>query len=301
MTLAGSFRDAWLVARFEVLRAIRTWRALALIVLYLVATAGSAWIFVEFLHVLETAVAETLMVPVTDRPGAMLGELVKGDELRGVIAGMTGDEALVDDVLAWPVLAIFHLWFALLLTPFFAASTAAEAVSIDLSTRALRFEVLRTGRLELAVGRFLGQAALTGLASFVGVLGTWAVGMLGMVGNDPFELFGALCWLTLRAWVFALPFAGFGVAVSQATASPNWARVLAVAGTAGSWIAYGVALNYVLTPWGPLCDVVLQVVPQGHMRGLWQPVGWIGSGLVCGGLALAWVAVGYARFARRDL
>ena len=153
----------------------------------------------------------------------------------------------------------------------------------------------------IVVGRFMGQAALTALASGAAVLGTWAVTLYAMVGNDPIALLTALGWLTLRAWVFALPFAGFGVAVSQWTASPNWARVLAISGTAASWVAYATAREWSSTRWGPLCDVVLQIVPQGQVRGLWQPVGWLAAGLVCAGLALAWVAVGYARFARRDL
>ncbi|MBW1877361.1 MAG: hypothetical protein JRI25_25985 [Deltaproteobacteria bacterium] len=302
MTLWTSVRDAGLVARFEVLRAIRTWRAMALAVLYVVATAGGAYLFVQLIHSLESALAVQLGVPVTDQAGAMLDRLLEGDELREILGEMLGDQALVDDVLRYPVLAIFHLWEGLILIPFFAASISAESISIDMGSRALRFEALRTGRLELVTGRFLGQAALTAIASVLGIAGTWTIGILFLTGTEPLGLATALFWLTLRAWAFALPFVGLGVAFSQWTTSPNWARVMAVGATAGTWVAYGMAHAWIDTRWGLLCDVTLQVLPQGWMQGLWHPApGWLVSSGVCIALGFALVAAGYLRFARRDL
>lgn len=297
-----SLRDALLVARFEVLRAVRTWRALALVVLYLIATAGGAWLFTELIHSLETSLAETLAVPATDRPGAMLDKLLAGDEFRRVIGSMVGSQALVDEVLRYPVLAVFHLWASLILIPFFAASVAAEALSIDLANRSLRFEALRTGRLELVVGRFLGQAGLTAGASFLAVTGTWAVGTFRLVGTEPLVLLGALLWLTVRGWAFALPFVGLGVACSAFTRVPNWARVLAVGGTAASWVAYGLAREFRDTAWGPVSDIALQLLPQGWMGGLWHPApGWIVACGVCAALGFALLAPGWWRMTRRDL
>jgi len=267
-----------------------------------VATAGGAYLFVQLIHSLESALAVQLGVPVTDRAGTMLDQLLQGGELREILGGMLGDEALVDEVLRYPVLAIFHLWEGLILIPFFAASTSAESISIDMASRALRFEALRTGRLELVTGRFLGQAALTALASALGVAGTWAIGMLYLAGTDPVGLAASLLWLTVRAWAFALPFVGLGVAFSQWTTSANWARVMAVGATAGTWVAYGMAWAWIDTRWGPLCDAVLQVLPQGWMHGLWRPApGWVVSSGVCIALGFALVAAGYLRFARRDL
>lgn len=66
-------RDIWLVARFEVLRAIRTWRAVALLVLYAVASGGAAWLFTKFVGLMENTLADQLHVARTTTPGAMLG------------------------------------------------------------------------------------------------------------------------------------------------------------------------------------------------------------------------------------
>ena len=52
-----SLRDVLLVARFDVLRALRTWWAGALFLLYGLATAGAAWAFIKLVGVMENALA----------------------------------------------------------------------------------------------------------------------------------------------------------------------------------------------------------------------------------------------------
>lgn len=296
-----SVLDTWLVARFELMRAVRTWRALALAVLYIIALSGATYIYVRILWFIEAGLAETLGVPMTDKPGTMMNELLDNGELQRMVAEMSGNPAAVDYVLSWPLLAFWGLWIGILLLPFLATSAAAECISIDMSTRALRFEALRTGRAELVLGRFLGQVMLTGLAATCGLFGAWVVGMTQMVGNDPFMLAYGLAAMGLRAWLFGLPFIGIGVAFSQFTASPNWARVLALGTTAISWIATGIAVEFRDSRWGWLSDLALQILPQGWLDGLYTPREWMLSGLVYIALSLCAVGLGFIRFGRRDL
>jgi hypothetical protein len=296
-------RDVWLVARFEILRAIRTWRAVALLVLYAVASGGSAWLFTKFVGLLENSIAEQLHVAKTEVPGTMLGELVRSDTWHDVLEAMTGSPQLVDVLVAVPPLALFHLWFGFLIVPFFASSTSAECLAIDVQSRAIRYEAQRTGRLELVLGRFAGQLALTGLAAAASVGIVWIVGMTFMVGNAPLGLAGWLLLLAPRAWLFGVPFVALGVTASQVTSSPAWARVLAIGGTAGSWVLFGVARWVEAeTDWAVLSDVALQLLPQGWLRGLWEPgVGWIPSAVACTALGAAFLSAGYLRFSRIDL
>jgi Cu-processing system permease protein len=295
-------RDALLVARFEVLRAVRTWRAVALFLLYAIAYGGAAYIFVAILHAMENSVARNLRVATTDTPGALLDRLVKSDTFRDLVLGMTGNERIVDELVSTPPLALFAMWLGLLLIPFFAASASAECISIDLQSRAIRYEALRTGRLEIVLGRFAGQLALTAMASAIAVVVTWGMGMGFMVGNDPFLLAFSLALMTTKAWMFSVPFAGLGVAASAFTASPAWARVLAIGATAGSWVAYGVARYFEGGNFWIVADLALQILPQGWLRTLWEPgLGWLLPGAVCVALGLAAVGLGHARFATRDL
>jgi hypothetical protein len=258
--------------------------------------------FAEFVGMLENTLADQLGVPRTDTPGAMLDTLVASDTWREVATELVGSEHLVEHVLRVPPLALFDLWFSFLIVPFFAASAAAECLAIDVGSRAIRFEAGRTGRLELVFGRFLGQVALTAVATFGAALVVWVTGLATMVIDHPLGLLGWLVVFVPRSIVFALPFVGIGVAASEVTASPAWARVLAVGGTGLSWLLYGFARHGDGNWWEPLCDPGLPILPQGWLRGLWEPgAGWATSALALIALTFAALSVGYTRFAGRDL
>ena len=302
MSALTSIRDIYLVGRFEVLRAVRTWRAMALFVLYGIAATGAAFLFTRLVKTMENALARQMGVPETEVPGAMLQELMNSDTFRSMLEGMVGTQDAVDEILGIPILAIFNLWFGFILIPFFAASASAESIAIDMQSRAIRYEVLRTGRLELVIGRFLGQLVLTAGATSIACIGVWVVGMYLMRGNMAMTLAFWLIWLSVRAWFFSIPFVGVGMGMSQMTTSPAWARVLAVGVTAGSWVAYGVARSAEDSErYGIPADLVLQILPQGHMQAMWEPVGWLWSAAICALLGVVALMAGYTRFARRDL
>lgn len=296
----GTLRDVLLVARFELLRAARTRRALAFALLYLVATVGAAWVFIEIVGSLEDTVATEMGVSTTRYPGTLTHELVKKESFRSGMTDLTGSEVVADLVQRVPLLAIFHLWFGFVALPFFAASLASESISADAATRALRYELLRTGRLELVLGRFAGQLALTALACLCAAVGVQVAGMLWMRGFSPPVLAAWLGWFSVRAWAFAIPFVGLGVAASQITDSTGWARAAAVATTAGTWILLGVLVAIRDTRWGLLSDVGTQLLPQSWLTQLWEPT-WPVAALVCAVMGLCATLLGSVRFLRRDL
>ena len=294
--------DVALVAWFELFRAVRTWRAVALLVLYGVASAGAAYLFAEFIGLLENAMADQLGVARTETPGAMMSDLLDSQQLIEVLTAMTGSGDLARQLLDIPLPALFFLWLGFLLVPFFAASASAECIATDTRTRAIRFELLRTSRIELVLGRFVGQLLLTALASATSAVVMWGVTMWAMTGVPAGALAGWLAYYALRTWAFAVPFVGVGVATSQLTTSSAWARVMAIGATAGSWVAYGFA-RWLEDDRAPVvADLLLQLLPQGWIRDMWSPgAGWLASAVACGALGLGALAVGYLRFHRRDL
>lgn len=295
-------RDVALIAWFELFRAVRTWRAVALLVLYAVAAAGAGYLFVQVIGLMEHALAESLGVAATETPGAMVDDLLKSEALLDLLTAMIGSREQVDRLLGVPLVAIFHLWLGFLMVPFFAASASAESIASDLASRALRFELLRTGRLELVLGRFAGQLLLTAVAAAVAAAVIWAVAIGFMAGQQPLGLAGWLGWLSLRTWAFSVPFVGIGIAASQLTASAAWARVLAIGGVAATWVAYGTARWLEDDRFPVVADLLLQVLPQGWIGGMWDPSGgWVVSSVACGALGIAVVGLGYLRFARRDV
>ncbi len=298
-----SLRDTLLVARFELLRNLRTWRAIALCLLYVACTAGGAYIFVQGIGAMENAAAETLGVPATDKPGAMIERLRERGDLERMLGEMLPDQpGVVERVLDWPLMTMFHLWLAFILVPFLAVTTAAECIAVDLHNRTVRFECTRTGRLEMVFGRLLGQALLMTLASLLAVGGTWVVAMTAMVGNDPLKLLWTLLAVTPLVLALTLPFLGIGAAFSQLTSSPNVARVFSLGAVIASWILFGLAFDFEDGSWWWLWTPIKLVLPQAWMFDLWKPYpGWLMPLGVLTLLGFAYTAVAYPLFLRRDL
>lgn len=300
MTPVQVGQDVLSVARFEVLRAIRTWRALAFAVVLIIANVGSTWLFIQGIGQMEQQLARSLGVATTSRPGAMMEQLRQGESFREMVEALTGSSSPA--VMDQPILAVFQLWIGMIFLPFFGAATASEAIAADVQTGAIRFEALRTGRAELVLGRSLGQLAIIASALVLTLVSVWGLGQVSMVGQSPGELATALVWWGGQACLFALPFLGVGIACSQWTTSPVWARILALCVTAGTWIAYGWVSWVSSSPWVYLADILAPLLPQTWMGGLWQSGGsWAASALALAGLGLAAVGLGFVRFARRDL
>jgi hypothetical protein len=301
MTLLASSRDALLVGRFEVLRAIRTWRVLALIIALLAVTLMQTWAFISIIRELESTLADTLGVATTSRPGMMMDQLRQNDEVISILAGMVGSKATVRELLHLPLLAIWELGFGMGVLPLIAAGASAESVAIDVGTRAIRFEALRTGRAEIVAGRFLGQVLLMAIALAVSLAGSWALGLVGMVGHTPWGLAAGMVWVFPRLLVWCVPFIGLGVFTSQLTASPAWARALAIVLLGVTYVIAGVRLM-VGQPWATVGDALAPLLPQTWSADLFQPgFGWLISACCCVGLGVAYAAVGSVRFLRRDL
>ena len=147
MTFAASIRDTMVVAWFSLSRAMRTRSAIALCSVYFLVAAGAAWVSARTLRNFERAMAETMGVPKTERAGAMLDVLAADNEFREMLGAMIGDPTQVDWALSLPFLSITHFWSGFGFVPFLAAAVGAQAVAPDVSSRFLRFELLRTGRL----------------------------------------------------------------------------------------------------------------------------------------------------------
>jgi ABC-type transport system involved in multi-copper enzyme maturation permease subunit len=299
---ATSLRDALLVARFQLARAVRTRSALALCTLYLLGSTGVTYVFTRILLEIENETARLLKVPVVTRPGAMLDTLRERGDLENILGALVGSPDLLDWALQQPILSIIHFWFALGVLPFLAVAVGAESVAPDARNRSLRFELVRTGRLELITGRFIGQAVLLFVATCIAPIGTWLVAMLGMVNQPPLEQASTLLVASPRLWLWSLPFLGLGVACSQLTSTVNFARSIALGATVGTWLLFATTKS----EWAearPYYGALIEpIVPQSYLMDLWGPgTAWMASGAVLGLLGFVAALSTLPIFARRNL
>lgn len=302
MSFLLSVRDALLVARFQLARAVRTRSALALCLLYLLGSTGATYVFTRILLEIENETARVLKVPSVEKPGAMLDTLREQGDLASILKPLINRPDLLDWGLEQPILTIVHFWFALGVLPFLAVAVGAESVAPDARDRSLRFELVRTGRLELIVGRTLGQAVLLFVATCVATLGTWSVAMVAMVNQPPGAQAATLLASAPRLWLWSLPFLGIGVACSQLSSSVNFARSLGLAGAVGTWLLFALTKS----DWAearPYFGAILDpIVPQSYVLDLWGPGwAWASSGAVLALLGFVAALTTLPAFARRNL
>jgi len=301
VTTLQSLRDVALVARWWIARSVRTRSAAALVLIYALMEAGGAWVFTRILLAMEQGLADTLRVPRTRKPGAMLDVLADRGQLRDLLGGMVGDGAAVEWALQLPVLSSYTFWLALGVVPFLACAAGAEAISPDIADRSLRYELVRTGRLELVAGRFAGQALLVGLGLAFGAVGVWIVAMTCMVDQPAIAQATSLLMFAPRLWFWSLPWLGLGIACSQLSGTTNFSRTLALGATVGVMVAYGTITWLATNYWPLLGDLVLPILPHTYSLGLWGPgFGWGTEALVLTALGLVAALSTYPLFARRN-
>lgn len=298
----SSLRDALLVARFTLARAVRTKSALALCLLYLLASTGATYVFTRILLQIENETADLLSVPRVTKPGAMLDTLRENGNLESMVNGLVSRPDLAEWAMDQPILTLVHFWFALGVLPFLAVALGAEAIAPDARDRSIRFELVRTGRLELVSGRLAGQAVLLGAGALGAVAGTWCVAMFGMVDQPALRQVATLLEATPRLWLWSLPFLGLGVAASQLTSTVNVARSLALFAAVLTWIGWGWLNSDLMADWPILKAVLEPALPQTYVLDLWGPgLAWASSGAVLPLLGFVAALLPWPIFARRNL
>jgi len=299
---ARSFVDTVLIARFELLRALQTWRALALILIYGLVCGGATWSMIRVIIVpLENTLASALGMPSTTRPGAMLGQILGSEQYRNQLLNLfDGNEAAADLWLNTPPTVTFFVIISYVMVPFLGATTAAESIAIDRQNRALRFEAMRTGRLEFVMGRFLGQAFLMTVSVLTAGVIVGVVTVASMTNVNIPLLVTAL--IDVTPWMIAatLPFLGLGIAVSQIMGSPGPARVLALVSMFASWILLGMSERPRVAD-SLIWQSVGQLLPQTWSWDLWTAPERAGPAAILVALGVLYAAIGLPIFLRSDL
>ena len=300
----GVLADIGVVATCEVQQALRKRLLIVLLLGYATATGAAHWGFVQGLKELEGQVAVAMGVSRTERPGALIAEVLKSKDLRHFLGDLVGDSARLDALLDVPVLALWSGAVAMVLLPVFLMASTSTTVSVELETRSIRFLALRTERLPIVLGKLAGQLVMGALAGLAGVVVTELVGLTLMVQVPPVALATGSLEHMARAMLFALPYAGLGLCVSQWLARANVARVVALVVLVAITIANPVLSAYAdASPVGRLADLTRLLLPGTGWGDVWQddPLALALTAARMVVVTVAWVALGYWRFDRRDL
>jgi len=296
-------RDALVVAEFELRDSLRSRKALVLLVLYVAGAAAGTGIFVRVLGAIEDAVASSLAVAHTSRPGAMTQALFETRQFHRIVGRLVGDSALADELVRIPPIALFYGWLAMTFVPILVVLLGSDAVASDLATGAARYSLFRTDRLAFAAGKLVGQTALVAVGIAVGGVAAFAIGWIFLSGFDPGPTLVWMVRLGARAWVLAFAYVGLALGVSQLTRSTHWSRglgllALAALGAAGEALTSRFATEHVPV----LASSLYVLLPKAHRLDLWRPLFWdrLPALAMLVALGIVFFAAGHARFARRD-
>jgi len=296
-------RAALLVAWFDLRESLRSWKALALLVIYLMGAMAAAGIFVQILAEIEQTMADTLQVAQTSRPGAMTASLMESEQVLDMLSGLIGDRGLAEQLVSTPPVALFYGWLSMAFVPILVTFTSAESISSELSSGACRYSLFRSDRLSWAAGKLAGQSLLMAVGILAGAAGVWLVGWYGMNSFEGALTAGWLLRFSARAWVYGFAFLGMTLGISQLTRSINGARAMALIALIVAAAGGGLLTVPEITEHAPLlADTVRQLFPNAHKLDLWRPEANIRMGAMVMLMALGTIAfaAGHQWMSRRD-
>lgn len=295
------------VAVYELGEAVRTRLFQLVILAYLGGIGFSVWLYAKILASAEAQLAETLGVPATTKPGAMLPQLLQNGDIQQWLSPFVGGDDAAHALLSQPVLGLWVGIFSMGLLPMVLVFTASGTVSAEVRSRSIRFLLVRTGRLEIAFGKLFGQLALGVTAAALGIVLAWGMGLFMVSGNPPLALFLTLCVRTAWSVAFSLPFLGMAVGASLLIGNPNGARVLSALTfffmPMAAAILHELVRRHGADGVGRLCDFVALAIPTEYWADFWSTdPGVLAAALGRSALlATVFFAAGFARFQRRDL
>ena len=297
------WRDAAIVAAFDLAESLRSRKVLVFLVLYVVGAIAAAVMFTEVLRTVETELAEQLLVAQTNRPGSLTQAVMQSEELYRVLSRLVRDRDLAATLVTVPPMALLYGWVALNFGPVFVILTSSDAVSSELATGSARYALVRTDRASWAVGKLLGQAALLAVGIALGGVAAWLVGLVRLATFPPLETAAFLARYGATSFCYAFAYLGVALGVSQLTRSVAWSRALGLLALTAFGAASGVLGDDDVRPYAPaLCDTLHVLFPGGHKLDLWRPAlaDFAPSVVVLLALGVAYFALGHLRLARRD-
>lgn len=297
-------RDVGVVALFELQEALRTRRILVMLALYLLGGLLMAWGFVEFLAQAEEAAAQALGTTVTARPGALTQQLLKEPTYQRFIRGFFRNTGEVEVLATLPPMSLFYAWSTFTFLPMLIVLTASDTIAQEYQSRGLRFLTFRTGRVELVVGKLVGQAILLAGVTLL-MAGVYAgVAAVQLYGFEWESNLSALLFFWPKTVVYALPFLALTFTCSMVAPSTIVARAASILLILCSWALFAFLTFYMRThPDMSWLAAFTFVMPFGHRDSLWK-IAWdevLGTFLILISLTGVYLAAGLAWFGRKDV
>ena len=282
-----SLSRLWQATVAELASALRSRRAVVVLVLYLAASLLCMNGAISVLGKMETQLAEVLQLPKDDaKSGVVSATLWRSEHFQRIVKGAVGDSPVYDDICGRHPAELLYAFFAFMYIPLLTILISANRVADDLRSGSVRYMITRVTRLEWSFGKYLGLSLLLAAGLLVGALAAWGVAAFRLAGTGATELLLPMLEWSGKAWFVSLAWLGLSLGVSHFFAIiPK-------------------ALGFMASR-GGVCEKLLfldRLFPGVLEDGLWRssflPVASSAVWLVMVGLM--YFSAGYARFAKGD-
>lgn len=300
--LHSGSRQICLVIMQEWMDALRSRRALSVILLYLLIAVLSMNGFLSILQRLEAQLAELLQLPVPDRPGGMVHALWRSDRFRRMVAQAVQSNALAESLVGASPIALAYAGLTFFYAPLLIALIAPSRIADEIGTGAVRPMLLRTSRLRWSVGKLLGLGLMIALSLALGATGAWVLTCIRMPATDRLALLAPMLGWSMLAWVYGFAFLGLCSGLAHLTRSGVRATLASIVALALVGILYWVANRFAGEGWRQFLEIVRLLTPQAHRAGLWgrTPSAVVPATATLLALGTAFHLCGYAIWRRRD-
>lgn len=296
-------RQIWLGACHEWFDALRSRRALVVLLLYLTAAVCNMYWSIDILHKLESELATLMQLPASEQAGVVSTALWKSKQFQHIMQKLTQNNLVLQDITGKHPVELIYAWFSFFYTPLLVVLVAGSRIAEDLGSGAVRYVIFRTSRLSWTMSKFVGQTLMVGLALIMSGVSAYVVAKMRLAGSGaPDMLLNMVQW-SARAWVFSIPFLGLAMGLSHLTRSASKATVMGIIAIAFSF-AGSILIRHFSTDsgWRALLPHIGQLLPDGHKMLLWRSAFTpFASGTIwLLTLAFCYLLAGYAVFRKRD-
>ncbi len=300
----NGLRQTWRVACYEWFDALRSRRALVVLLLYMAAALCNMHWSINLLHKLENELATLLQLPPSEQAGVVSTTLWKSKPFQRMMKQITQNDLVLRDITGKHPVELIYAWFAFFYTPLLVVLVAGNRIAEDLGSGAVRYVVFRTSRVSWSLGKFIGQTLMIGLALFLSGIGAYAVAKYRLSGSGaPDLLLNILQW-SVRAWIYSIPFIGLAMGLSHLTRSASKATVMGIIAITVCFVVSLLIRHFTTdTGWRSFLPYVGVLFPDEYKMNMWRNAA---APLVTGTaylitLGFCYLLAGYAVFSKRDV
>lgn len=294
-----SLRRIWQAGLFELFGAVRSRRAIVVMVLYLAASLLGMSGTISALGRMETEISSALKLDTAEnaRSGVVSRTLWQSQSFQCIARNIVGDSPVYDDICGRHPAELIYAWLTFLAVPMLTILMAANRIADDVRSGAVRYMITRVSRLEWALGKYVGNALLMAAGLAVGAFAAWCVAAFRLSGADIAALLPSMLGWAAKAWALSLAWLGLALGISLMVHTGAKATSLGM-----SALVVFSAASASLERFGSRVLALGRLFPSSVEGSLWRtsfaPVASASAWLVI--LGLLYLTAGYAFFARRD-